>query len=172
MGSLLSVSTGPPRSTPSLMYRSLSFFHFFKFDFIEFYCFVNVKSLSISEFLVEPDIGADFWNIPELPDERVVRTRIVRIILERMENGDEICLRGHLFSPLRGCVFKRIIFLRRIDGFHTATEEESDKNKTPEERLESFHCVYLTMFVLLGYSVAFFSKKISRVSLVLGSGHR
>ena len=52
---------------------------------IELYRLINSQSDAVSEFLVQPDIGTDFWNISELPDKRVVRTRIVWVILEWME---------------------------------------------------------------------------------------
>ena len=56
---------------------------------IELYYFINVESNTVSEFLLESEIGADFWNVSEFLDERVVRTQIVWIIRERV-NEDKI----------------------------------------------------------------------------------
>ena len=54
---------------------------------IELYRLINVESDAVSEFLIQPNIGTDFWDISELLDKGVVRARIVWIILERMEPG-------------------------------------------------------------------------------------
>ena len=73
---------------------------------IEFYCLINAQSNAASEFLLQSEIGADFWNIPELLDERVVRTRIVRIIRERVNEGN---IWGLLFIRDGCCVLEGLI---------------------------------------------------------------
>ena len=91
---------------------------------IEFDCLINGKSDAASEFLLQSEIGADFWDIPELLDEGVVRTRIVWIIRERVNEGN-IC--GLVFIT-DGCWTLE----RLIDTPRTATGEQGDENKTSE----------------------------------------
>ena len=112
---------------------------------MEFYRFINVKSDAVFKLLFESDIGADFWNISELPDKRVVRTRIVRVILEGVEPGDEIFFGGLLFITDGCCVLKGLILEELFDVSHTATGEQDTEQKTSEESVQSFHYVHLTI---------------------------
>ena len=92
---------------------------------IELYRLINVEPDAVSEFLIQPDISTDFWNISELPDKRVVRTRIVWVIFERMEPGNKIFFGGLLFITDRCCVLKRLIGVLRADSKVIRTKNPS-----------------------------------------------